>query len=144
MSQDFGLFLNIVFVALLYFFIAYVTKKSFSPFVAKVKPENEPFARVDVNNRKPRSTASLLDSLGAIYKLTNMNTIGRAESCDVVLENEFTSHHHATIFYENGWYIKDEGSTNGTFVNGRKVNNQARLAYGDKVTVGQSTFSFER
>jgi pSer/pThr/pTyr-binding forkhead associated (FHA) protein len=49
-------------------------------------------------------------------------TIGRTEDNDIVLDAETVSSLHATLLKEkNGWTLIDEGSTNGTFVNRKRV-----------------------
>jgi S-DNA-T family DNA segregation ATPase FtsK/SpoIIIE len=60
-------------------------------------------------------------------------SIGRVEKNDIVINNEFISGQHAKIVFANKqWSIHDNGSTNGTFVNGLRVINQ-RLNIGDVV-----------
>ena len=71
--------------------------------------------------------------------------IGRAEQNDICFACPFISANHLVLTYRNGsWFIQDNGSTNGTFVNGRRVSQQA-LSIGDlifvmglKIIVGQS------
>jgi len=60
-------------------------------------------------------------------------SIGRSRDNDIIFANEFVSSKHAKIvYYKNQFTIEDLGSTNGTFVNGRCVQNQV-LAPGDTV-----------
>jgi len=64
--------------------------------------------------------------------------IGRSSDLDMVLVEDMVSRKHAKIVTSNGEiYIQDMGSTNGTFVNGEKVQ-RARLAEGDRILVGTS------
>ena len=49
-------------------------------------------------------------------------SIGTDENCDIRLKNKFASRHHADIYRKgNVWYYNDL-STNGSYVNGKKVN----------------------
>ena len=49
-------------------------------------------------------------------------TIGRAETNDVVVRDPAVSQHHAEIRYVDGeWHVRDAGSTNGTFVGERRI-----------------------
>lgn len=62
--------------------------------------------------------------------------LGRDGGCDVVLEGGRASRHHATIVSRaSGHAVLDEGSRNGTFVNGQRVR-EARLSPGDVLRVG--------
>lgn len=64
--------------------------------------------------------------------------IGRSSDLDMVLVEDMVSRKHAKIVTSNGEiFIQDMGSTNGTFVNGEKVE-RARLAEGDRILVGTS------
>ena len=71
-------------------------------------------------------------------------TLGRAETNTVALpEDNAASRKHARIGLANGQYtIFDEGSSNGTFVNGVKVDAQA-LHPGDEIQVGSTRLRFE-
>lgn len=64
-------------------------------------------------------------------------TIGRGQGCQVQLNDPMVSQLHARLFRsERGLHVEDLGSTNGTFLNGRKVGGPARLKKGDRVRVG--------
>ncbi len=63
-------------------------------------------------------------------------TIGRSSELDVVLVEDMVSRRHSKITVRGGeLFIQDLGSTNGTFVNGEKVQH-ARLQEGDRILVG--------
>jgi hypothetical protein len=71
--------------------------------------------------------------------------IGRAPDCDVMLEDEFVSNYHAKIYLLGGrFYVEDMGSTNGTFVNGRRITSPLELRGGDTIQVGRTTMEFKR
>lgn len=68
-------------------------------------------------------------------------TIGRESDNDIVIDNKLASRHHAMIQkIKDAYFIKDEDSTNGTFVNGVKIPNgkYVKLNPGDKITVGNA------
>ena len=92
-----------------------------------------------------------LDSLGeskpASYLMFNKKkvelvakiTIGRESDNDVIVDNKLASRHHALIQkIKNAYFIKDEESTNGTFVNGIRIpaGKYVKLNPGDKITIG--------
>jgi sigma-B regulation protein RsbU (phosphoserine phosphatase) len=72
-------------------------------------------------------------------------TIGRASTNDIVLSDQYSSGVHAVIApTEKGFALIDQGSKNGTFVNGRRVNGEIDLTRGDEILVGSTRFYFER
>jgi pSer/pThr/pTyr-binding forkhead associated (FHA) protein len=73
-------------------------------------------------------------------------TIGRAADNTITLsEDEFASGHHARIESQrDGVWIMDLGSTNGTFVNGARLDGRRKLREGDVVQVGDTELRFER
>jgi len=81
---------------------------------------------------------------GKTFRLTSEAVIGRDPSCDIALpEDVKASRTHARIRREGtGFVIEDAGSTNGTFVNGRRVQKQA-LVPGDTVLIGTSSLLLE-
>ena len=68
-------------------------------------------------------------------------TIGRAENADLVIRDEFASTHHAKLVLMNGeWLIQDLNSTNGTFVNGKRVGTPIVVRANVPVQIGNSVF----
>lgn len=64
--------------------------------------------------------------------------IGREEGVDLVLNEEGVSRHHAKVItYNNTVELRDLGSTNGTYINGARVD-RALLQKGDKILIGRS------
>ncbi len=66
-------------------------------------------------------------------------TLGRAPTNSIVIENKLASRQHAIIQkIRDAFFIKDMGSTNGTFLNGTKVpaDKYVRIKRGDKITIG--------
>ncbi len=69
--------------------------------------------------------------------------IGRADTCDIVLNSKEVSRRHSRISFENGRYvIEDLNSTNGTEVNGQRIERQI-LQHGDEITTGDITLIFD-
>ena len=69
-------------------------------------------------------------------------TIGRSFDNTIVIDNKLASRHHATIQkIKDAYFLKDEESTNGTFLNGVRVpaGKYVRLNPGDKITIGAAT-----
>ena len=71
--------------------------------------------------------------------------IGRAPSCTLVLDDDYSSSRHARIYPEAGqWYVEDLGSTNGTFLDGTKVESSMPIRLGAPVRIGQSVIELQR
>jgi pSer/pThr/pTyr-binding forkhead associated (FHA) protein len=68
--------------------------------------------------------------------------LGRSRSCDVTLRTPDASRRHAEITGVTGGYvISDLGSTNGTFVNGERIE-QRQLRPGDRIQIGSEAITF--
>jgi len=68
--------------------------------------------------------------------------IGRSARCDLPIDQESVSRHHARISFDGkDYWIQDLGSTNGTFV-GETAVQQQRLADGEQVRIGRSILKF--
>ncbi len=69
--------------------------------------------------------------------------IGSHPSNDIVLDNTTVSRRHATITRKPGsFHLADLGSTNGTFVNGRRVRQPVELHRGDEIKFGSARYAF--
>jgi hypothetical protein len=72
-------------------------------------------------------------------------TVGRALDNDIVLADIAVSRKHFELRFEGGaWVIVDNGSGNGTVVNGNLEDNPFMLANGDAIEIGNTTFRFEQ
>ena len=103
-----------------------------------------PFPRRDVGPRRLVVTAGPLR--GTTLPLTiSAVLIGRAPSCTLVLDDDYSSQRHARIYPQDGeWYVEDLGSTNGTFVGRDRVTDPVLVRVGSQVRVGQSTLELQR
>lgn len=80
----------------------------------------------------------------SVFKLDTDNppvgnswSIGRDDACTLAINNPTVSTHHASLRYEDGqWFIKDNGSTNGTKVNGKRILESACKS-GDIISLGK-------
>lgn len=73
-------------------------------------------------------------------------TVGRGAPNDVQLDgDEFASARHARIEpRRDGVWVEDIGSTNGTYVNGTKLDRPRKLVPNDVVRVGETDLRYER
>ena len=70
--------------------------------------------------------------------------VGRGADCDVVIttSQKISRHHCCVVQVDNSYYLRDLGSMNGVWLNGGRVNREARMASGDKVAIGDTEFLF--
>ncbi|MDQ7094764.1 DUF3662 domain-containing protein [Desulfosporosinus sp. PR] len=83
--------------------------------------------------------------LGQSFNLTGAAVfIGRHGQCDLVLHDPEVSRRHLKIASgENGWWLDDLGSTNGSLVNGQRITHQT-VAPGDRIQIGQSVLVIQK
>ena len=80
---------------------------------------------------------------GHRVEVTSALVLGR-EGADLVIEDPQVSRRHAAVRPAgDALEIEDLGSLNGTWVNGARVTGKVRLALGDRVRVGDSSFEVE-
>jgi pSer/pThr/pTyr-binding forkhead associated (FHA) protein len=78
-------------------------------------------------------------------RLKGSTQIGREAGCAVRLSDTYVSQVHARLYGENGaWFVEDLGSTNGTFLNDRKVTSAVEVHAGDVVKVGKTVLELRR
>jgi hypothetical protein len=82
---------------------------------------------------------------GTWLPLDVITTLGRDVNNTIVVDDRFASTEHAVLtFRGRAWYVEDLGSTNGTYVNGERVDGVAPIRYSDELQVGQVRFRLER
>jgi hypothetical protein len=77
---------------------------------------------------------------GQIYDVGDEVKIGRAATCQVALaDDSYVSQLHARLFRRDGSiFLEDLGSTNGTFLNRKKVASPVALRRGDRIQIGRT------
>lgn len=80
---------------------------------------------------------------GELFQLKGRAVVGTAADCDVVLKDPSISSRHAEFIGSSGGYrINDLGSTNGTFVNDKRISSHD-LIDNDNVRLGRTNFKFK-
>lgn len=71
-------------------------------------------------------------------------TIGRSKDCGIVLPDRWASRHHSIIRVDpqKGYYLVDNKSMNGSFVNNQRVEQSYFLKHGDRIMVGETELEF--
>ena len=92
--------------------------------------------------------ADKAEDMGRAYAVQTAAWIGRDPNCLVHTDDDFASARHAQVLWRaedgtNGaWWVEDNLSRNGTFVNEARVSN-AKLNDGDVIRVGRMSFRFQ-
>ena len=85
------------------------------------------------------------DTIGTTYIIDREEMIiGRDYSCDIRLSNPLVSKVHCriTVVEDHLFYIEDLGSTNGTFLNKKKITRPTPIHYSDRIVIGETIFRF--
>lgn len=135
---------RILVIALLYLFllqIARVTLRELS-VLARLDAEPQfpggPFSHAYLEIIEPANSSY---SPGTIVYLTPLAVLGRHPDCDIAVDDTSVSAEHAEITANgSGWWIRDLGSTNGTFINGSEVTFPTQLRTGDILQCGRVKF----
>jgi hypothetical protein len=81
---------------------------------------------------------------GKSYPLLPLTSLGRAPTNTVILEDSFASGEHALITLRDGqWWLEDRGSSNGTLLNGYRVEEPVVLSAGDIISIGRVALKLE-
>jgi pSer/pThr/pTyr-binding forkhead associated (FHA) protein len=151
-------FLKYIFLALLYLFFLRVLRAVWmelrEPKPLPV-PAPAPAAAPQVPSRRsgtPRPNGERLvileppDRQGQEFPLGEELTVGRAAGCGVLIPDDtFVSQLHARVFRRDGdFYVEDLGSTNGTYLNNKKVTAAVAMRKGDKLKIGKTTMEVRR
>ena len=76
--------------------------------------------------------------------LVMSTSLGRSPTNTVALNDSFASGEHALIMLRGGqWWLEDRGSSNGTLLNGYRVEEPVVLSAGDIIVVGQVELKLE-
>lgn len=141
---------NIVFIALRYFFIALLYIFLILVVRAIYKDMSQPKASARAPKRKKSEPPQLIvitadRNVGARYMLSEEVRIGRAASSNVLIDDTYASQQHARVYSsDDAFFVEDLGSTNGTYVNGRKISYPLELRPGDRIKIGKTVFEFRR
>lgn len=131
---------RLAFLAVLYMFLV----RSFAALWRALRTEEELAARPALAFLVVQQTHPQGPRVGERLPLRAQSSLGRDAGNDVVLNDEAASARHATVSLEDGtWWVQDDGSTNGTLVNGVRIKRRERLHRGDIVEVGRIALRFE-
>ena len=84
------------------------------------------------------------ETKGQTYELADELTVGRAGGCQITLDDTFVSQLHARVFRRDGQlWVEDLGSTNGTFLNRKKISAPVSMRKGDRLQIGKTVMELQ-
>lgn len=82
-------------------------------------------------------------TVGTAFSLAPRTIVGRHASCDLIINEPYVSGEHAEVTAVSGqWFLRDLSSTNGTFLNGERLDRYADIHPGDVVQFGRVQLEF--
>ncbi len=147
--------LKFCFLALLYLFLLRVVRAVWAEVAGPRAARPAPGAAASAPaRRRERGSAKGVLRLrvvepaaqrGRAYELADELTVGRAAGCQITLEDTYASQLHARVFRKDGQlFVEDLGSTNGTYLNRKKVTAPVALRKGDRLQVGKTVMELSR
>lgn len=131
------------FVLVVYIFIFSVVKLVYMDIAdtrRRGKSEEDGIAYLKLINLRRELPFKVYES----YSIQEDTVIGRSKRCSVFIPDPYLSKQHARIFFKDAeFYVEDLKSTNGTFVNGRKIGvRPVKIKDSDKIGIGHMNFLF--
>jgi pSer/pThr/pTyr-binding forkhead associated (FHA) protein len=149
--------LKFCFLALLYLFFFRVLRAVWAelkpsvqaaPAPAAPRPRSRERAGRAARSGPPTKLAVVepKEQAGRVYALGDELTVGRAAGCQVALASDsYVSQLHARVFTRDGQlYVEDLGSTNGTYLNRKKVSGPMLVRRGDRLQIGKTVLEAQR
>jgi hypothetical protein len=155
-TDDTLLLLKLAFLVLLYAFILLIVRSATkdlggAPQESIILGAAEAAAlRAQVAPQPPAARLRVLEGPGVepgtIVEVTTTTVLGRASESELPLDgDEFASAHHARVEAQaDGVWVEDLGSTNGTFVNGSRIDDRRLLQPGDVIRIGETELRLEK
>jgi pSer/pThr/pTyr-binding forkhead associated (FHA) protein len=140
--------LQLAFIAVLYLFLLWVARSA----LKDLRRPSVPGGVVAEPAAERISQPPLIEvqgggglRAGAVFAVNGSMTIGRSPQTDIQIDDQFASARHARIFeYEGLYYVEDMGSTNGTFLNERRLRTQEVLRPEDRIRIGDTEFRYRQ
>jgi len=124
--------LKLIFVALLFLFLWQIARTITIHLGVKERSSRRRSAKEIVIVRSDSQS-------GLEIPIDSVVVMGRSEQADVILDDSYASEFHLRFSLDNGnLFVQDLGSTNGTYVNGRRITAPVTVTRGDAVQVGKS------
>ena len=153
--------LKLAFLAVLYLFLLWIARSALRDLARSrdtalaaepvdaprsSRPRDQRGGRGLMGNMQPRLEviAALGHEPGTTFDLSDGATLGRSEGAEIPVDDPFASSAHARIYPRGDFMqVEDMGSTNGTYLNGRRLRGAERLKVADVIRIGDSEYRYE-
>lgn len=123
--------LRVIFLGLVYLFVWQVARAIGSHLGISVRKRRKEGTRILFVKSETQK--------GLEIEISDVTVMGRSEEADVAVADPYASDFHMRLVaQENGMMLHDLGSTNGTYVNGRRVTAPTELRRGDTIQLGKT------
>lgn len=123
--------LRIIFLGLVYLFVWQVARAIGSHLGISLRRRRREGSKVVVVRSDTQQ--------GLELEVRDVTVLGRSDEADVLLDDPYASEFHMRLVAsENGLVLHDLGSTNGTYVNGRRITAPTTMRRGDNIQVGKT------
>jgi FHA domain-containing protein len=149
--------IKVLFLALLWLFILSAVSVIRTDLFGRAVPSSDPQAKElesppppPKRSKRPRGQPRVLvvtqgSQTGQSAALADgVILIGRGADCQIILDDDYVSTRHARVVSgENGIYLEDLGSTNGSYVNGQRITAPTTITMSDTVRIGKTILKLE-
>lgn len=140
-SKMIGAIFAVVFIIILYVIIYYALKIMYKDVKNGGKKRRPSRVNVNFGLEIIKSGNARGIKEGSIIPIRSDLSIGRKDGNSIVMTDQHVSGNHAKIIVRNnGLYLEDLNSTNGTFLNGSKLKGRAKLSNKDEIKIGNGVF----
>ncbi len=143
--------LKYLFLVVLYVFVARAVRavyREMRPVAAAPATKRSSAPTSSRRPKKPPTRAAVVEGAsksGKSFELKGELTIGRADKCHIIIDDNYVSQAHARIYPNNGtFFVEDLGSTNGTYLNRKRITTPSELQRGDKLKIGKTVLEMQR
>jgi|ERR671915_501126 pSer/pThr/pTyr-binding forkhead associated (FHA) protein len=146
--------LKYAFLAVLYIFVARAVKAVYVELREpsdQRRPGRAAPAPARASSRRPKKAARRVTVVegenhkGKSFDIGDELIIGRGDKCHIVLDDPYVSTVHARLFPKNGSVmVEDMGSTNGTYLNRKRISAPTEVHKGDRVKIGKTVLEVRR
>lgn len=125
--------LKIIFLLLIYVFLWQVARS--------MRSHVSPSVRRTAKAARELAIVRSETLAGQRYPLERPKVIGRSDDADIIIDDSYASEFHVRVGVQEGEVmLNDLGSTNGTYLNGRRVTVPTVISKGDSIQIGKTIF----